>query len=227
MSSQRHFVGNTGGSRDGASPLRQRLKRETAALHRRLEAQLGLLEPELSTPPLPPSAPNVLWVLPSGRSRPGAAGGGVPSPRLPAAGALRANRASISWRWACLGASSPSYLDASTCHGCRAPRTWRAACTCSRALALGGRSSLLFCADDLGWPRAAAPRSSSATPRAQRRDGCSCSPGSKAWCALAREASRSSTRRARRFRRSRDGWSGRELRRHQCRGRRRDRPDRL
>lgn len=31
-----------------ASPLRQRLKHETAALHQRLEAELGLLEPELS-----------------------------------------------------------------------------------------------------------------------------------------------------------------------------------
>ena len=34
--------------REGASPLRQQLKRETAGLHQRLEAQLGLLEPELS-----------------------------------------------------------------------------------------------------------------------------------------------------------------------------------
>jgi heme oxygenase len=32
----------------GASPLRQQLKCETAAIHRRLEAQLGLLEPQLS-----------------------------------------------------------------------------------------------------------------------------------------------------------------------------------
>ncbi len=36
------------GSGSGSSPLRQELKRETAALHQRLEAQLGLLEPELS-----------------------------------------------------------------------------------------------------------------------------------------------------------------------------------
>jgi heme oxygenase len=49
MSSRRHFAGNTGGARDGASPLRQRLKRETAVVHQRLEALLGLLEPELST----------------------------------------------------------------------------------------------------------------------------------------------------------------------------------
>src|SRR3954453_14643431 len=48
MSSQRHFAGNTGGSRDGACRLRQRLKRETAVAHQRLEAQLGLLEPDLS-----------------------------------------------------------------------------------------------------------------------------------------------------------------------------------
>jgi heme oxygenase len=34
--------------RDGASPLRQQLKRETADLHRRLETDLGLLESELS-----------------------------------------------------------------------------------------------------------------------------------------------------------------------------------
>src|SRR4051794_8968228 len=33
---------------DGASPLRQELKRETADLHRRLESVLGLLESELS-----------------------------------------------------------------------------------------------------------------------------------------------------------------------------------
>ena len=31
-----------------ASPLRQRLRRETATLHQRLESQLGLLEPQLS-----------------------------------------------------------------------------------------------------------------------------------------------------------------------------------
>src|SRR4051794_17838878 len=34
--------------REGASPLRQQLKRETAELHRRLEIDLGLLESELS-----------------------------------------------------------------------------------------------------------------------------------------------------------------------------------
>src|SRR5437763_1438196 len=49
MSSQRHFAGNGGGARDGESSLRQRLKRETAAVHQRLEALLGLLEPDLST----------------------------------------------------------------------------------------------------------------------------------------------------------------------------------
>ena len=48
MSSPGHFGSNTAGRRDGASPLRQQLKRETAGLHQRLEAQLGLLEPELS-----------------------------------------------------------------------------------------------------------------------------------------------------------------------------------
>jgi len=36
------------GRREGASPLRQHLKRETADLHRRLESDLGLLEGELS-----------------------------------------------------------------------------------------------------------------------------------------------------------------------------------
>jgi heme oxygenase len=36
------------GRRDGASPLRQQLKRETAELHRRLERDLGLLEGDLS-----------------------------------------------------------------------------------------------------------------------------------------------------------------------------------
>ena len=39
---------NTAGVREGAPPLRQQLKRETAELHQRLEAQLGLMEPELS-----------------------------------------------------------------------------------------------------------------------------------------------------------------------------------
>ena len=48
MSSPGHFASNTAGLREGASPLRQQLKRETAGLHQRLEAQLGLLEPELS-----------------------------------------------------------------------------------------------------------------------------------------------------------------------------------
>ena len=48
MSRLRDFASNTAGVREGASPLRQQLKRETAGLHQRLEAQLGLLEPELS-----------------------------------------------------------------------------------------------------------------------------------------------------------------------------------
>src|SRR3954464_3911489 len=38
----------TDGRPEGASPLRQQLKRETADLHRRLEIDLGLLGPELS-----------------------------------------------------------------------------------------------------------------------------------------------------------------------------------
>jgi heme oxygenase len=44
----RDFASNTAGVREGASLLRQQLKRETAGLHQRLEAQLGLMEPELS-----------------------------------------------------------------------------------------------------------------------------------------------------------------------------------
>jgi len=48
MSSQRHFGSNTAGRRDGASLLHQQLKRETAGLHKRLEAQLGLFEPDFS-----------------------------------------------------------------------------------------------------------------------------------------------------------------------------------
>src|SRR3954462_4160603 len=36
------------GRREGASPLRQELRRETADLHRRLEIDLGLLESDLS-----------------------------------------------------------------------------------------------------------------------------------------------------------------------------------
>ena len=42
------FGSNTAGRRDGASPLHQQLKRETAGLHRRLEALLGLFEPGFS-----------------------------------------------------------------------------------------------------------------------------------------------------------------------------------
>ena len=41
-------LSTTDGRREGASPLRQQLKRETADLHQRLETELGLLEPELS-----------------------------------------------------------------------------------------------------------------------------------------------------------------------------------
>jgi heme oxygenase len=41
-------LSTTDGRREGASPLRQQLKRETADLHRRLEIDLGLLESELS-----------------------------------------------------------------------------------------------------------------------------------------------------------------------------------
>ena len=48
MSSQRHFGSNTAGRCDGASLLHQQLKRETAGLHERLDAQLGLFEPEFS-----------------------------------------------------------------------------------------------------------------------------------------------------------------------------------
>ena len=47
MSRLRDFPSNTGGVREGAS-LHQQLKRETAELHQRVEAQLGLMEPELS-----------------------------------------------------------------------------------------------------------------------------------------------------------------------------------
>ena len=42
-----HFASNAG-QHEGASPLRQQLKRETADLHQRLDTQLGLLDPELS-----------------------------------------------------------------------------------------------------------------------------------------------------------------------------------
>jgi len=45
MSSQRHFGSNTAGRRDGASLLHQQLKRETAGLHKRFEAQLGYSNP--------------------------------------------------------------------------------------------------------------------------------------------------------------------------------------
>ena len=38
----------TDGRREGATPLHQELRRETADLHRRLEIDLGLLESELS-----------------------------------------------------------------------------------------------------------------------------------------------------------------------------------
>ena len=41
-----HDIASSGSKK--ASPLRQRLKRETATLHQRLETQLGLLEPQLS-----------------------------------------------------------------------------------------------------------------------------------------------------------------------------------
>ena len=41
-------MSTTDGRREGASPLRQELRRETADLHRRLEIDLGLLESELS-----------------------------------------------------------------------------------------------------------------------------------------------------------------------------------
>jgi heme oxygenase (biliverdin-IX-beta and delta-forming) len=48
MSSTGHIAASTAARREGHSPLRQQLKRETAALHQRLEAQLGLLDPALS-----------------------------------------------------------------------------------------------------------------------------------------------------------------------------------
>ncbi|HVJ21708.1 MAG TPA: biliverdin-producing heme oxygenase [Polyangiaceae bacterium] len=48
MSSTGYVALNTAGGENGPSPLRRQLKRETAALHRRLEKQLGLLDPSLS-----------------------------------------------------------------------------------------------------------------------------------------------------------------------------------
>lgn len=48
MSSPGYFGSNTAGRREGASLLHQKLKRETAGLHKRLEAQLGLFEPDFS-----------------------------------------------------------------------------------------------------------------------------------------------------------------------------------
>jgi heme oxygenase len=48
LSRLRDFPSNTAGVREGASPLHQQLKRETAELHQRVEAQLGLMEPGLS-----------------------------------------------------------------------------------------------------------------------------------------------------------------------------------
>jgi heme oxygenase (biliverdin-IX-beta and delta-forming) len=48
MSSPGHFGSNTAGRRDGVSWLHQQLRRETAGLHKRLEAKLGFFEPEFS-----------------------------------------------------------------------------------------------------------------------------------------------------------------------------------
>jgi heme oxygenase len=48
MSSSPELGAKTSGGDREASPLRQRLKRETSGLHRRLEEQLGLLDPALS-----------------------------------------------------------------------------------------------------------------------------------------------------------------------------------
>ncbi len=48
MSPPHHFGSNTAARGDGASQLHQQLRRETAGLHKRLEAQLGLFESELS-----------------------------------------------------------------------------------------------------------------------------------------------------------------------------------
>jgi heme oxygenase len=48
MSPPGHFGSNTAARRDRASLLHQQLKRETAGLHKRLEAQLGLFESEFT-----------------------------------------------------------------------------------------------------------------------------------------------------------------------------------
>jgi heme oxygenase len=48
MSAQDRFATQRAASCGGVFSLRQQLKRETATLHQRLEAQLGLLEPQLS-----------------------------------------------------------------------------------------------------------------------------------------------------------------------------------
>ena len=94
MSPTDHIASNTAGRREGPSSLRQQLKRETAALHQRLEAQLGLLDPALSLQPIPSSAPSVLRVLRSRRSQLGAPRCGCgAAARLSAACALRADRA--------------------------------------------------------------------------------------------------------------------------------------
>ena len=51
-------LSNTDGRRDGASPLRQQLKRETADLHQRLEVGSGAARTRALAPPLPASAAN-------------------------------------------------------------------------------------------------------------------------------------------------------------------------
>ena len=181
-------LSTTDGRREGASPLRQQLKRETAALHQRLEAQLGLLEPELSIHryrQVLEAFYGFYAPVEAGLARLAAAGPPLGFP-------LRARSELIESDLLALGLSRRELAELPRC--AELPRL-----SCPEDLAgclyvlegacLGGQVIAPVLHDGSGWPRAAAHRSSSATQRRPRRGGASCSPGSKAWCAQAREPS--------------------------------------
>ena len=198
MSSPGHVGSNTARRGDGISLLHQQLKRETAGLHKRFEAQLGLLEPELSIHRyhrVLQTFYGFYAAIEVGLVRLTAA---APPLGFP----LRARSELIERDLLALGLSRRELAELPRCTDLprlSCPEDLAGCLYVLEAPALVDRSLPRRYTNGSGWPKAAAHRSSSATQRRPRRGGSSCSPGLIGWSVRAREATTSSPRRARLF----------------------------
>ena len=212
----------------GASPLRQQLKRETAELHQRLEAELGLLDPELSLD----RYRRVLELffgfyapVEAGLARVAAAGPPLGFP-------LRARSELIESDLLALGLSRRELAELPRCTDLprlSCPEDLAGCLYVLEGACLGGQVIAPALHQRLG-----VAKGSGASFFVGDAEGTSARwILLLAWLeGLARAGARSERDRRLGVRdfsdASRDGWSGRELRNHQCReGRRRGRPDRL